>query len=146
MAKTFRNNSMNNVPPVFEKKGINYSGYIYNYLPVDMPVYTAEVTHRDQVSGELLYNAAKFSDGKHICLHVYETRRSVCFKVEDVGPGLPENAEELLYKPFVKNDNMSEGLGLGLPLTKRHALSLGGDLIYDPDYKDGCCFVLELPK
>ena len=95
---------------------------------------------------ELLYNAAKFSDGKHICLHVYETRRSVCFKVEDVGPGLPENAEELLYKPFVKNDNMSEGLGLGLPLTKRHALSLGGDLIYDPDYKDGCCFVLELPK
>ena len=28
MAKTFRNKSMNNVPPVFEKKEINYSGYI----------------------------------------------------------------------------------------------------------------------
>ena len=39
--KREENNSMNNVPPVFEKKEINYSGYIYNYLPVDMPVYTA---------------------------------------------------------------------------------------------------------
>ena len=39
--KKEENNSMNNVPPVFEKKEINYSGYIYNYLPVDMPVYTA---------------------------------------------------------------------------------------------------------
>ena len=48
---------MNNVPPVFEKKEINYSGYIYNYMPVDMPVYTAEVTHRDPVSGELLQKA-----------------------------------------------------------------------------------------
>ncbi len=58
MAKTFRMNKLvNNVPPVFEKKGINYSGYIYNYLPVDMPVYTAEVTHRDPVSGELLQKA-----------------------------------------------------------------------------------------
>ena len=61
MAKTFRkqkeNKSMNNVPPVFEKKEINYSGYIYNYMPVDMPVYTAEVTHRDPVSGELLQKA-----------------------------------------------------------------------------------------
>ena len=95
---------------------------------------------------ELLYNAAKYSDGKHIRLHVTETETTVRFIVEDVGPGLSENSEELIYKPFMKMDDLSEGLGLGLPLTKRHALALGGDLIYDKDYPDGCRFILEVPK
>lgn len=95
---------------------------------------------------ELLYNAAKFSDGKHITLHVSENETSVCFTVQDVGPGLPDNADELIYKPFVKSDDLSDGLGLGLPLCKRHALSLGGDLIYDDSYHDGCRFIVEMPK
>ena len=68
----------------------------------------------------------------------------VCFTVQDTGPGLPENADELLYKPFTKIDLLSEGLGL--PLSKRHALSLGGDLVYDKSYQDGCRFILEIPK
>ncbi len=48
---------MNDAAPTFEKKAINYSGYIYTYLPVDLPVYAAEVTHRDPVNGELLQQA-----------------------------------------------------------------------------------------
>jgi signal transduction histidine kinase len=95
---------------------------------------------------ELLYNSAKYSDGKHIHLAVTETTTTVLFTVTDVGPGLPNESDELLFKPFIKLDDLSEGLGLGLPLTKRHALSLGGDLIYDPSYREGCRFVLELPK
>ncbi len=95
---------------------------------------------------ELLYNAAKFSDGEHIHLHVSETETTVNFTVEDTGSGLPDDADDLLYKPFIKIDDLSEGLGLGLPLSKRHALSLGGDLIYDKNYCDGCRFILEMPK
>ena len=95
---------------------------------------------------ELLYNAAKFSDGEHIRMHVSETGTTVNFIVEDTGTGLPDDADELLYKPFIKIDNLSEGLGLGLPLSKRHALSLGGDLVYDRDYHNGCRFIVEMPK
>ena len=95
---------------------------------------------------ELLYNAAKFSDGEHIHLHVSETETTVNFTIEDTGSGLPDNADDLLYKPFIKIDDLSEGLGLGLPLSKRHALSLGGDMIYDKDYHDGCRFIVEMPK
>jgi signal transduction histidine kinase len=95
---------------------------------------------------ELLYNAAKFSDHEHIRLHVSETDTTIRFTVEDTGPGLPDNSDELIYKPFSKIDDLSEGLGLGLSLTKRHALTLGGDLIYDKDYQDGCRFILEMPK
>jgi C4-dicarboxylate-specific signal transduction histidine kinase len=46
----------------------------------------------------------------------------------------------------MKSDDLSEGFGLGLPLSKRHALCLGGDLIYDKDYKQGCRFIVEVPK
>ena len=95
---------------------------------------------------ELLYNAAKYSDGEHIHLHVSETDTTVNFTIEDTGSGLPDDADDLLYKPFIKIDDLSEGLGLGLPLCKRHALSLGGDLIYDKDYRDGCRFIVEMPK
>jgi len=71
------------------------------------------------------------------------------FKIQTpVGVGYVADSDDddLLYKPFMKMDDLSEGLGLGLPLSKRHALSLGGDLIYDRDYKDGCRFIVEMPK
>ena len=95
---------------------------------------------------ELLFNAAKYSDGQHIMLRISETISTIRFTVEDVGPGILSDTLGMIFKPFGKVDDLSEGLGLGLPLAKRHALSLGGDLIYDVDYHDGCRFILEVPK
>ena len=95
---------------------------------------------------ELLFNAAKYSDGQHIKLRITETTSSVHFTVEDVGPGIHQDSQKLIFEPFVKVDDLSEGLGLGLPLTRRHALSLGGDLHYDANYHDGCRFIVEVPK
>ena len=95
---------------------------------------------------ELLYNAAKFSDGKHILMSVSQTENYVRYVIEDKGPGLPEQAQDLLYQPFTKVDASSEGLGLGLPLSKRHAVNLGGDLIFDTTYKEGCRIIVEMPK
>jgi signal transduction histidine kinase len=66
--------------------------------------------------------------------------------VEDVGPGLPDDKEELLFKPFTREGDLSEGLGLGLPLARRHTISLGGNLIFDADYHQGCRITIELPK
>ena len=95
---------------------------------------------------ELLLNAVKFSDGKHILLHITQTETSVRFTVQDVGPGLPADLPDYMYKPFTMKDELPEGVGLGLPLAKRHAISLGGNLIIDKDYHEGCRIALELPK
>jgi signal transduction histidine kinase len=95
---------------------------------------------------ELLYNAAKYSDGKHIKVIVTQTAASVLFTVEDVGQGLPQGQQDMVYEFFAKQDDLSEGLGLGLPLAKRHAISLGGNLQYDRNYKEGCRFVITMPK
>ncbi len=95
---------------------------------------------------ELLYNSAKYSDGKNISLFVSETDRTIRFTVEDTGPGLPQESQDLIFKPFTKVDDLSEGLGLGLPLSKRHAISLGGDLLFDTTYTKGCRVIVEMPK
>ena len=95
---------------------------------------------------ELLYNSAKFSDGLHIQLCVSQTDTVIRFTVVDIGPGLPEESQDLIFKPFTKVDDLSEGLGLGLPLAKRHVIGLGGQLIFDTAYQEGCRVIIEVPK
>ena len=94
---------------------------------------------------ELLYNSTKYSDGQHLSLRIAHTDSKVQFYVEDIGPGISEDVIEKMFEPFTKVNDLSEGLGLGLPLSKRHAQSLGGDLTLDTSYHEGCRFVLELP-
>lgn len=100
----------------------------------------AELTLR-----ELLYNSFHHTNGDNVTLRITKTETTVRFTVEDMGPGLPENLQDLIFEPFMKVDDLNAGLGLGLPLCKRHATALEGDLIYDSTYKQGCRFILELP-
>ena len=95
---------------------------------------------------ELLHNSAKFSDGKHIALRITQTETTVNFIIEDKGPGLPQEWNELISSPFTQGSEQAAGLGLGLPLVKRHITNLGGNLIYDTEYHDGCRIIVEMPK
>ena len=94
---------------------------------------------------ELLYNAAKYSDGKHIILRVAKVGKMLRFVVEDKGPGIDKAYMNHMFVPFTKVNYLSEGLGLGLPLVKRHAQNLGGDLTIDTSYIEGCRVILDLP-
>jgi len=95
---------------------------------------------------EILYNSAKYSDGQNITLRVNETENTVRFVLEDTGNGIPESYLDKMYTPFSKGNDLSEGLGLGLPLTMRHVSQLGGRMTLDTDYKGGCRFIIEMPK
>lgn len=95
---------------------------------------------------ELLYNAARYSDGKNISVMVTEMRSNVQFIVQDTGPGIAEEDAGRLFELFTKVNDLSEGLGIGLALARRHIRNLGGDMFFDLDYKDGCRFVIDLPK
>ena len=94
---------------------------------------------------EVLYNAAKYSDGQHVVFHVGRTDSTVRFVVEDRGRGIAEADCDRIFNFFTKVDDLSEGLGLGLPLAKRHAVNLGGELTLDTSYRDGARFIVELP-
>ena len=94
---------------------------------------------------ELLYNSAKYSDGKHISVQVSATDTVVRFVLTDTGRGISDEYYDKMFIPFTKVDDLSEGLGLGLPLAKRHIDNLGGKLILDRDYREGCRFIVEMP-
>ena len=95
---------------------------------------------------EPLFNAVNYSDGKHISLRVSQTDTTVVFTIQDTGPGLPADLPDMVYEPYTLPEDMPEGVGLGLPLARRHAKHLGGKLTIDPDYHDGCRIVIEMPK
>jgi signal transduction histidine kinase len=94
---------------------------------------------------ELLYNASKYSDGQHITMRINRTDDKVYFIVEDTGPGIADEYVSHLFEMFAKVNDLSEGLGIGLALAKRHLKNLGGDLFLDTTYKAGCRFIIELP-
>jgi signal transduction histidine kinase len=94
---------------------------------------------------ELLYNSAKYADGKRMLMSITHDETNIRFIVEDSGKGIAEADRDWIFTFFAKKDDLSEGLGLGLPLSKRHAQYLGGDLVLDDSYHDGCRFILTLP-
>ena len=51
-----------------------------------------------------------------------------------------------MFEMFTKVNDLSEGLGLGLALTKRHIQNLGGSVFLDESYTEGCRMIIELPK
>ena len=95
---------------------------------------------------EILYNSAKYSDGQHIQLHIGLTDNTVQYICVDTGKGIPKADRDHIFEPFTKADDLSEGLGLGLPLTKNHVLKMGGTITLDTSYHDGCRFIIELPR
>lgn len=127
---------------------LHYSNTNINFcsdVPDDFSIQTNHLNLMRSLR-EILYNSAKHSDGQHISLHVVLTETTVRFIVEDTGKGISEADRDLMFEPFTKLDDLSEGLGLGLPLAKRHMCNLGGNLILDADYHEGCRFILELPR
>ena len=94
---------------------------------------------------EVLLNAVKYSDGQHIMTRITRTDTTIRFIIEDTGKGIAEADRERIFKFFTKVDDFSEGLGLGLPLTRRHVKNLGGKFWLDTTYSAGCRFIFEFP-
>ena len=73
-------------------------------------------------------------------------KRRVVYQVEDEGPGVPPSDVERIFDIYVtKVGEESRGLGLGLPLSRRLARLLGGELHAVARPGKGGCFVLEVP-
>ena len=113
-------------------------------LDDDFSILTNHIYLKRSLS-EILYNAAKYSDGQHVTARVSRIGNTVRFIIEDRGMGITEEECDSVFEPFMKVDTLSEGLGLGLPLSKRHILTLGGELTLDASYHDGCRIIITLP-
>jgi signal transduction histidine kinase len=119
------------------------------HLPEDRIVMVTDPAKLRQILLNLLNNACKFTDNGHIRLRVNRAGEDVIFKVDDSGPGIAEENFELIFEPFMQVDQsktrMKGGAGLGLPVSRRLAHLLGGDLRVESTLGEGSTFTLRLP-
>ena len=100
-----------------------------------------------QVMSNLLENALKFTaPGDEIRVSVTANKTTVDLRVEDSGPGLPDDVGADVFGPFYRAENTSaKGHGLGLALVRAIALRHGAKLRL-PDAKKGFAIEISWPR
>ncbi len=121
-----------------------------------------------QILINLLGNAVKFTEGGAIKLTVYLGRRQpttgrgegatgdrsrggdsrwFAFSVQDTGRGIPEEAQERIFEPFVQEgaEARAGGTGLGLAITKKQVELMGGCLRLDSKLGESTTVEFEVP-
>jgi len=106
----------------------------------------------EQIAFNLIDNACKYagaSDDRRIHLTMAVAVREVTMTLRDHGPGIPAEARRRLFKPFSKSAHeaaqSAPGVGLGLALARRLAVSLGGRLELAAAEVGGAEFKIRLP-
>lgn len=101
----------------------------------------------EKILRQLLENALKFTQEGYIECKVSESPEQgvVRFTITDTGIGIAEEHQERIFERFFKVDNFKQGFGLGLTISRKIALLLGGSLYLDKEYTEGARFMLTLP-
>lgn len=130
-----------------EQKKVNEKGLDIRYassLPDDFKVHTNEPNVR-LILRHLLNNAVKFTEKGGVTLKCEVIGQQLVMSVADTGIGIEPDNRERIFDNFVKLDDYADGVGLGLPLSRRLARLLGGDVTYDYGYTGGARFLFTLP-
>ncbi len=93
-------------------------------------------------------NAIKFTEKGQVCIKVRVERtpggNRAVFEISDTGIGLSGQQVAKLFKPFVQADESMTrkygGTGLGLVISKKLALYLGGDIAVESEQGKGSIF------
>ncbi|MHA6723244.1 ATP-binding protein [Sphingomonas sp. RS2018] len=96
----------------------------------------------------LVENALHY--GGNARLYLDPTGDGIAIRVEDDGPGIPDDAAQSVLQPFVRLDNArtrdTSGFGLGLPIVVRAVEAEGGTLTLVNRGGGGLTATIHLPK
>ncbi|HEU5171846.1 MAG TPA: GAF domain-containing sensor histidine kinase [Gemmatimonadales bacterium] len=130
------------VTPAAESKGIE----IAVHAAASVPPCLTDAGRLEQILVNLLGNGVRHGrEGTTLTVAVAPRDGEVVITVENEGPGVaPEDVDRIFDVYVTSAGDESPGFGLGLPLSRRLARLLGGELRAVPHPARGC-FVLELP-
>jgi len=115
-----------------------------------------DVNRVRQIISNLLSNAVKFTEHGEVAIEVTRQRLEFAdeglarlqFAVRDTGPGLPSEAQGLLFQPFTQADASTSrkfgGTGLGLAICRRLAQLMGGDAWLESTLGQGSVFYFSI--
>ena len=109
----------------------------------------ADVVRMQQIMTNLLTNAKQAMQEGTVTVTLTKKTSRVVVRVQDTGCGIPEEEQAFIFERFYRGENKKytvRGLGLGLPLSKMMAQSIGGDLRLVESHSAGTCFEIKLQK
>ena len=112
------------------------------------PAFVGDASRLKQILGNLVSNALKFTLEGGVRLDVSFDGRLCCIDVCDSGEGVPPENRDRIFEPFVQAHSRSRsqaGTGLGLPISRRLAEAMGGNLTLLRTGPEGTVFRLALP-
>lgn len=99
----------------------------------------------EQVLVNLFRNAAQSGAGK-VRVGWVEEDDTVCFTVNDDGPGVPEDMRDRLFEPFFTTKSVGEGTGLGLAVVHGIVTEHGGDIRFVDGALGGAGVTVRFPR
>lgn len=112
-------------------KGISLSMSIYDHIP---ELIQTDPTRLRQIITNLIGNAIKFTSdgGVEVLIECLPREERLRIHIKDSGVGIPAAAQANVFEPFQQADESVNrnfgGTGLGLPISRKLARALGGDI------------------
>ena len=157
------------VEPLVSEKSL----YLSLALGAAIPRVRTDPTHLRQIILNLLGNAVKYTDTGTISVRtkmmsptdptlpaflkpiqdspISAARPWIAIMVSDTGIGIGKNDQTRVFEEFEqinsgpRGDSMNRGTGLGLPISRRLARLLGGDVTVESELGRGSTFTVWLP-
>jgi signal transduction histidine kinase/CheY-like chemotaxis protein len=116
----------------------------------DIPPLYSDEAKVSQILRNFISNALKFTERGEVRVSASVTGpNQVSFCVADTGIGIGAADQALVFQDFVQIDHPIQrrvkGTGLGLPLSKKLAKLLGGDITVQSELGEGSVFSLSVP-
>ena len=104
-----------------------------------------------RILDNLMSNAIKFSEkGTRIDLDIQTNEDKVMISLKDEGPGISEEDQQKMFKPFTRLSAVPTGgepsNGLGLSIIKSLCQQLGGKIAVESELGKGTTFVVTIPQ
>ncbi|WP_170294643.1 chemotaxis protein CheB [Roseospira navarrensis] len=120
-------------------------------LPGDMPRLNADATAVKRVLINLLTNSIKFTEpGGSVTVTAALTKRWLTLGVADTGVGIAQGDIQRVFAPFEQVDGSlvrrSDGVGLGLPITRSLMRLHGGDISLSSKEGQGTTVTVRFPR
>lgn len=116
----------------------------------DLPALSTDEGKIAQIVRNLISNAIKFTEAGEIAVSAAASSEWMIFTVRDSGIGIAPEDQERIFDEFsqVKHplQRRAKGTGLGLPISRRLAQVLGGDIDAKSELGAGSTFTLTVPR
>jgi signal transduction histidine kinase len=118
--------------------------------PAELPALAADPAKVRVILMNLLSNAVKFTTAGSITVTAEADDETICLAIRDTGIGIAPENHERIFETFRQVDGSDTrahgGMGNGLPIARKLARLMGGDITVDSVPGAGSTFSVRLPR